>query len=87
MPARLNSMAKMRLFASAREAAGTGSDVFEGATVADVLSAAEQRYGPEFSDVLSTCRVWLNGDDVGLDAALGPNDEVAVLPPVSGGCT
>jgi len=84
---RLNSMAKMRLFASAREAARTGTDVFDGATLADVLSAAEQRYGPGFSDVLSTCRVWVNGDDVGLDTALGPNDEVAVLPPVSGGCT
>jgi molybdopterin synthase sulfur carrier subunit len=87
VPGRLNSMAKMRLFASAREAAGTGNDAFEGATLADVLLAAEQRYGPGFSDVLSTCRVWVNGDDVGLDTALGPNDEVAVLPPVSGGCT
>jgi molybdopterin synthase sulfur carrier subunit len=87
VPGRLSSMAKIRLFASAREAAGTGTDAFDGATVADVLSAAEQRYGPGFSDVLTTCRVWVNGDDVGLDTAVGPNDEVAVLPPVSGGCT
>jgi molybdopterin synthase sulfur carrier subunit len=87
VPGRLSSMAKIRLFASAREAAGTGTDAFDGATVADVLSAAEQRYGPGFSDVLTTCRVWVNGDDVGLATAVGPNDEVAVLPPVSGGCT
>jgi molybdopterin converting factor small subunit len=78
-------MATIRLFASAREAAGTGTDAFDGATVADVLAAAEQRYGSTFSDVLSTCRIWVNGDDVGPDATLGPNDEVAVLPPVSGG--
>ena len=77
----------MRLFASAREAAGTGTDAFDGATVAEVLAAAEHRYGSTFSDVLATCRVWVNGDDVGLDARVGPNDEVAVLPPVSGGCT
>ncbi|NND73972.1 MAG: MoaD/ThiS family protein [Ilumatobacter sp.] len=80
-------MARLRLFASAREAAGTGTDALDGATVADVLDAAEHRYGPRFSEVLTTCRVWVNGDAVGLDTVVGPNDEVAVLPPVSGGCT
>ena len=78
-------MAKVRLFASARDAAGTGSDVVEGATVADVLAAAERRYGPRFSDVLASCRIWVNGETAGPDTAVGPHDEVAVLPPVSGG--
>jgi MoaD family protein len=78
-------MATMRLFASAREAAGTGRDEVEGATVADVLAAAERRYGQQFSDVLATCRIWVNGETVTLDTAVGPHDEVAVLPPVSGG--
>jgi molybdopterin synthase sulfur carrier subunit len=82
---RLNYVAKVRLFASAREAAGTGSDVIDGATVADVLQAAEIRYGQRFSDVLGTCRIWVNGNDVESDAIVGPNDELAVLPPVSGG--
>lgn len=77
----------MRLFASAREAAGTGTDTFDGATVRDVLDAAERRYGPEFSAVLGTCRVWLNGDDAPADSPVGPHDEVAILPPVSGGST
>jgi molybdopterin converting factor small subunit len=77
----------MRLFASAREAAGTGVDEFDGTTVREVLRSAEQRYGARFSDVLATCRVWVNGDDVEADAAVGPDDEVAVLPPVSGGTT
>lgn len=77
----------MRLFASAREAAGTGTDVFDGTTVRDVLAEAEQRYGPRFSDVLGTCRIWVNGDDAGVDTTIGPSDEVAVLPPVSGGST
>jgi molybdopterin converting factor small subunit len=86
-PDRLREMARLRLFASAREAARTGADAFDGATVADVLAAAEHRYGSGFSDVLSTCRIWVNGDAVDLDTAVGPNDEVAVLPPVSGGCT
>jgi molybdopterin converting factor small subunit len=80
----------MRLFASAREAAGTGSDVFavpDGATVADVLTAAEARYGAAFTAVLPTCRIWVNGDAVAGDAPVGTDDEVAVLPPVSGGAT
>lgn len=78
----------MRLFASAREAAGTGTDVFDavdGSTVGDVLAAAEARYGSDFSAVLATCRVWLNGDHAPTDTVVGPNDELAVLPPVSGG--
>ena len=77
----------MRLFASARAAAGTGTDVFDGTTVRDVLTAAEERYGPHFAEVLTTCRVWVNGDDAPVDTPIGPADEVAVLPPVSGGTT
>jgi molybdopterin synthase sulfur carrier subunit len=77
----------MRLFASAREAAGTGADVFNGSTVAEVLMAAEKRYGSSFSDVLGSCRIWVNGDAAVADTPVGPHDEVAVLPPVSGGST
>jgi sulfur-carrier protein len=76
----------LRLFASAREAAGTGSDIVDGTTVAEVLQTARQRYGTHFAEVLATCRVWVNGDDVDPDAPVGEHDEVAVLPPVSGGC-
>ena len=77
----------MRLFASAREAAGTGADVFDETTVAAVLVAAEKRYGPSFSNVLGSCRIWVNGDAAVADMSIGPQDEVAVLPPVSGGST
>lgn len=84
---RIGSVAQVRLFASAREAAGTGSDVIDGDTVGDVLRSAVDRYGDRFESVLSTCRVWVNGDDAAADTPLGPNDELAVLPPVSGGAT
>jgi len=80
-------VARVRLFASARDAAGTGADEIDGATVAEVLRKAEARYGQRFSDVLPTCKVWVNGNDAAPDAALGPDDELAVLPPVSGGST
>ena len=50
-----------------------------------MLGAARERYGPTFADVLATCRVWVNGDPADGRTAVGPGDEVAVLPPVSGG--
>lgn len=59
--------------------------MIDGTTVREVLDAAVTRYGGEFAEVLPTCRVWLNGDTVDLDDAVGADDEVAVLPPVSGG--
>lgn len=81
----LPGMATLRLFASAREAAGTGRDVIAGDTVGEVLDAASQRYGATFDEVLATCRIWLNGEVTDRETSVGENDEVAVLPPVSGG--
>lgn len=78
-------MATLRLFASAREAAGTAQDTFDSATVGEVLDAAMVRYGEGFAAVLATSRVWVNGDPADRAQAVGPDDEVAVLPPVSGG--
>ena len=78
-------MPVLRLFASAREAAGTGRDVVPGATVDDVLAEARARYGERFADVLAGCRVWLNGEPARDSDPVGEADEVAVLPPVSGG--
>ena len=54
-------------------------------TVAEVLDAARERYGVAFGDVLATCRIWVNGESAADQTAIGPHDEVAVLPPVSGG--
>lgn len=78
-------MATLRLFASAREAAGTDRIEVTEATVGEVLDAARVRFGTQFAAVLESSRVWLNGEPVDADAPVGPHDEVAVLPPVSGG--
>ncbi len=78
-------MAVLRLFASAREAAGTGLDSIEGDTVGAVLDQARRRYGEAFSSVLDGCRVWRNGQPAGAADTVDDDDEVAVLPPVSGG--
>lgn len=78
-------VAQLRLFASAREAAGTSHEVVTGATVADVLEEAKKKFGANFAAVLPTCKVWVNGEAADLSARLGDDDEVAILPPVSGG--
>jgi len=82
----LVDVAVLRMFASAREAAGTGRAEFPARTVGEVLDAAVREYGEAFAQVLPTCRVWLNGESADVAAAVGARDEVAVLPPVSGGC-
>ncbi|MGQ0521333.1 MAG: MoaD/ThiS family protein [Actinomycetota bacterium] len=78
-------MPVLRLFAAAREAAGTGRDEVDGATVGEVLGRARERYGNGFAAVLGGSRVWVNGEPASDDTTVGEGDEVAVLPPVSGG--
>lgn len=78
-------MAVLRLFASAREAAGTGRAEFDGETVGAVLAAAVAAYGSTFERILANCRLWVNGEGADELTAVIRGDEVAVLPPVSGG--
>jgi MoaD family protein len=75
----------LRLFAQAREAAGTRSVQLPGETVGDVLNEACHRFGTAFTAVLDGSKVWLNGTPVDRTERVRPGDEVAVLPPVSGG--
>jgi molybdopterin converting factor small subunit len=78
-------VAILRLFASAREAAGTARDDVPGRTVGEVIDGATTRYGPAFAAVLDQCRIWRNGEPTERSVEVGERDEVAVLPPVSGG--
>ena len=78
-------MAVLRLFASVRVAADTGKADVPGATVGEGLAAADEKFGEAFAGVATTCRVWLNGESATVTDAVGADDEVALLPPVSGG--
>ena len=78
-------MTRLLLLGPAREAAGVRHDEVPGETVAKVLAAAVERYGEPFARVLAVSQVWLNAEPVDREAAVGPHDEVVVLPPVSGG--
>ena len=78
-------MALLRLFGPAREAAGVASVTLPGPTVSAVIVAAEERFGESFSRIVGVSNIWLNGHAVEPDTQVRDEDEVAVIPPVSGG--
>ncbi len=78
-------MACLRLFGPAREEAGVGRAEIPGGTAGAVLDAAMARFGPDFAAIAATSRIWVNGTVADRSAPVGADDEVAVLPPVSGG--
>jgi molybdopterin converting factor small subunit len=50
-----------------------------------VLQAAVAKFGPALEAVIAMSKVWVNGEEVPRSHVVGDKDEVAVLPPVSGG--
>jgi sulfur-carrier protein len=73
-------------FAGAREATGTPRARFRSGTVAELIDQLRSAYGAQLDLVLPTCAVWVNGSPAALGTTLDEGDEVAVLPPISGGC-
>lgn len=78
-------MAKLRLFANLREIAGTARLDIPAETVGGAIEAANEKFGPEFERGVETSRIWVNGEEADRDDALGDDDELVILPPVSGG--
>lgn len=78
-------MATLRLFANLKESAGTDRVEIEGATVGDVLTAANEQFGDQFLQGAVAAGVWLNGEPTETSAAVSDRDEIALIPPVSGG--
>ena len=77
----------VRLFARLREAAGASDvtcDVPDGATAADVWQAAEARY-PGLAPYAAAVSCAINAEFARPTATVHEGDEVAFLPPVSGG--
>lgn len=75
----------VRLFATYREAAGTGQlkwEIAEGASVSDLWRELENAY-PDLPQVRPAAAI--NAEYAKLDEMLHDGDEVAFLPPVSGG--
>ena len=78
-------MPRVLFFGPAAEATGTRQAEVPGSSVAEVVASAVARYGDPLAELLPTCRVWVNGEPADDGAAVRHDDEVAVLPPVSGG--
>ena len=78
-------MATLRLFASIREIAGTGSFEIDGDSVSDVIASACSQFGDDFAALVPSCRIWINGNPADMADSVTSQDEIALLPPVSGG--
>ena len=78
-------MVTLRLFASIREIAGTNQLEIEARTVGQAIELAIEKFGPDFAAALPACRIWVNGIPVTEDDTVSGGDEIAILPPVSGG--
>ncbi len=78
---------KVRLFTALRDAAGKEEVSLpwkRGMTYPDILGELKKKFRPMVS-LLECSFVAVNGGYAEPDQVLAPEDEVAVLPPVSGG--
>jgi MoaD family protein len=78
-------MVRVRLFAALREAAETSEAEAPGKTVGDVVDALNARFGERFTAVAAVSSFVVNGERAGRSTPIADGDEVALLPPVSGG--
>ena len=78
-------MVTIRLFAQAKETAGQPTLTVDANTIDQALAAATTEFGDSFTAVLETSNIWLNGSPVDGEPELKDSDELAILPPVSGG--
>ena len=89
LDATINSVESVRVlfFGAAADRAGTRKaevPVNGGAALGDLWTLLENRY-PGLSPMRDTLAFAVNGEYARMDDPVSPGDEVAVLPPVSGG--
>ena len=75
----------VRLFAALRELAGSSRVEAEGATVGEVVQALSARYGERFEGIARMGSAVVDGERADPATPLTEGQEVALLPPVSGG--
>lgn len=75
----------VRLFAALRDIAGASSVRADGETVGDLLGELSTRYGGSFARIARAGTVVVDGERASPDRRLAADEQVAVLPPFSGG--
>src|SRR5215831_8521135 len=75
----------VRLFAALRELAGASHVEAVGRTAGEVADALSSRYGERFAAIAAVSSFVVNGDRAERGTPIADDDEVAILPPVSGG--
>jgi sulfur-carrier protein len=79
------TLIRVRLFAALRELAGASDVDASGSTAGDVLEDLCGRYGERFAKVARSGSIVVDGERASADRPLSGGEEVAILPPVSGG--
>ena len=78
-------MIDVRLFASLREIAGESRVPAAGHTVGELVDELSARYGERFARIAEVGSYVVNGERAARGTPVAEGDDVAVLPPVSGG--
>ncbi|MEX2275723.1 MAG: MoaD/ThiS family protein [Actinomycetota bacterium] len=76
---------RVRLFAALREIAGGSEIDVDADTVAGVLDELAARYGDRFEAIAAAGSVVVDGERASAERLLTGTEDVAVLPPFSGG--
>jgi molybdopterin converting factor small subunit len=75
----------VRLFAALRDLAGSSRVPADGETVGEVVAGLSERYGERFGAIARAGSVVVDGERAAADRPLAEGQEIALLPPVSGG--
>lgn len=78
---------RARVFAALRQALGADQvevEIEPRSTVGDLLAAVRAAH-PQLASALESAMVAVNHEYVGPEFRIDPDDEVAIIPPVSGG--
>jgi sulfur-carrier protein len=82
-------MIRVRLFAALRELAGSGALDVSGRSIGEAVDAAvaaiPSEHADRFAQIAAVSSFVLNGERAERGTPIADGDEVAILPPVSGG--
>jgi MoaD family protein len=76
---------RVRLFAVLRELAGASEVDATGKTVDELAAALSAEHGERFAQIVAVSSFVVNGERAERGSPVAEGDEVAILPPVSGG--